>query len=334
MDIIERRLSTAEVQELSLPLQNDLIAIFGVIGDAADRLLDKAVSEGWTPEMLIDEIVRLIDGDNRAPETVAMTKVEELKVNKSGITTLRVLEKSLETLLVMKAAKPVGAISERKDGNYRKVSAGVWEKVTDQKEGAKEEPETKQASDPKKEYDDVVAKYKGTDQWMKSPNGQPTKLNEKQWVQTRTPSFKKWFGDFEKDPANASKAVDENGEPLILYHGSGKTFDEFKQVGSIHQQYGAGYYFTEDKKIAEGYGGTKIYEVFINARYGIKEKREDALAGRPLKESDYVASKDKEPDNPQKIWMVKNPNQIKSATDNEGSFDMNSDKISKSVGGE
>ena len=128
MDIPERRLSTAEVQELSLPLQNDLIAIFGVIGDAVDRLLDKAVREGWTPEVLIDEIVRLIDGDNRAPETVAMTKVEELKVNKSRLQTLRVLEKSLETLAVMKAGKPVGTISERKDGTYKKVGEGKWER--------------------------------------------------------------------------------------------------------------------------------------------------------------------------------------------------------------
>ena len=88
MDIPERRLSTAEVQELSLPLQNDLIAIFGVIGDAADRLLDKAVSEGWTPEVLIDEIVRLIDGDNRAPDSTVTPKVDQL----------RFIEKSLKAI--------------------------------------------------------------------------------------------------------------------------------------------------------------------------------------------------------------------------------------------
>lgn len=85
MDIPERRLSAAEVQDLSLPLQNDLIAIFGVIGDAADRLLDKAVTEGWTPEVLIDEIVRLIDGDTRAPETVAIGPRKELTVLKSNL---------------------------------------------------------------------------------------------------------------------------------------------------------------------------------------------------------------------------------------------------------
>ena len=44
----------------------------------------------------------------------------------------------------------------------------------------------------------------------------------------RTPAFKKWFGDWETDPANASKVVDENGEPMVVYHGSNYNFNEFK----------------------------------------------------------------------------------------------------------
>ncbi|MCR5752888.1 MAG: hypothetical protein K6G91_13105 [Kiritimatiellae bacterium] len=32
---------------------------------------------------------------------------------------------------------------------------------------------------------------------MRAPNGQPTKLTERQWVQVRTPAFKEWFGDWE-----------------------------------------------------------------------------------------------------------------------------------------
>jgi hypothetical protein len=38
--------------------------------------------------------------------------------------------------------------------------------------------------------------------------------------QVDTPEFKNWFGD--------SKVVDENGKPLVVYHGSGTTFWEFK----------------------------------------------------------------------------------------------------------
>jgi hypothetical protein len=47
------------------------------------------------------------------------------------------------------------------------------------------------------EYQSIVSRYKGTPSWMRAPNGQPTKLTERQWVQVRTPSFKKWFGDWE-----------------------------------------------------------------------------------------------------------------------------------------
>ena len=32
--------------------------------------------------------------------------------------------------------------------------------------------------------------------------------------------FEKWFGDWENDPQNASKVVDKNGRPLIVYHGT------------------------------------------------------------------------------------------------------------------
>ena len=70
------------------------------------------------------------------------------------------------------------------------------------------------------EMEKVRRQYEGTDQWMKAPNGQPTKLTRRQWLLVRTPAFKRWFGDWENDPTNASKVVDENGEPLVVYHGS------------------------------------------------------------------------------------------------------------------
>ena len=47
------------------------------------------------------------------------------------------------------------------------------------------------------EYDAVAARYKDTPQWMKAPNGEPTKLTERQWVLVRTPRFKAWFGNWE-----------------------------------------------------------------------------------------------------------------------------------------
>ena len=69
-----------------------------------------------------------------------------------------------------------------------------------------------------KEMQEIKAKAVADGTFMKAPNGSPTNLTEHQWLQVRTKAFKKWFGDWENDPSNASKVVDENGEPLVVYH--------------------------------------------------------------------------------------------------------------------
>lgn len=58
------------------------------------------------------------------------------------------------------------------------------------------------AEEAQRQYDEVVARYTNEDGtkkrgWMKAPNGKPTRLSERQWVQVRTPAFKAWFGDWE-----------------------------------------------------------------------------------------------------------------------------------------
>ena len=60
-----------------------------------------------------------------------------------------------------------------------------------------------------------------------APNGKASNLTAEQWKLVRTTAFKKWFGDWENDPENASKVVDENGEPLVVYHGTDKEFNVF-----------------------------------------------------------------------------------------------------------
>jgi GNAT superfamily N-acetyltransferase/acetolactate synthase small subunit len=50
-----------------------------------------------------------------------------------------------------------------------------------------------------------------------APNGKPSNLTTEQWLLVRTPEFKAWFGDWENLPQTASKVVDENGEPLVVF---------------------------------------------------------------------------------------------------------------------
>lgn len=64
-----------------------------------------------------------------------------------------------------------------------------------------------------------------------APNGEPSKLNRYQWAQVRTANFKAWFGDWENSPDNASKVVDENGEPLVLYHSGNTGLTEIHKSG-------------------------------------------------------------------------------------------------------
>ena len=51
---------------------------------------------------------------------------------------------------------------------------------------------------------------------------------------TQSKQFIRWFGDWQNSPAKASKVVDNNGEPLVLYHQTEKKFTTFdtKQKGS------------------------------------------------------------------------------------------------------
>ena len=76
-----------------------------------------------------------------------------------------------------------------------------------------------------------------------------------------TPEFKEWFGD--------SKVVDENGKPLVVYHGSPnkgiQIFDKNRIGNRDNGFFGKGFYFTPKDYIAEGYTNTNdIYPDFNN----------------------------------------------------------------------
>jgi hypothetical protein len=83
-----------------------------------------------------------------------------------------------------------------------------------------------------------------------APNGKPSNLTPEQYRLVRTPEFKAWFGDWENDAANASKVIDWNGEPLVMYHGTQSGyFSEFskKEIGKNYKELPFGFYFTNIK---------------------------------------------------------------------------------------
>lgn len=71
-------------------------------------------------------------------------------------------------------------------------------------------------------------------------------------------AFSAWFGDWKH--GEGSKVVDNNGDPLVVYHGTGTTIEEFlpEFTGQGNDQYGSGFYFTTDKDTAERYTGATL----------------------------------------------------------------------------
>ncbi len=114
--------------------------------------------------------------------------------------------------------------------------------------------------------DDLLEK--GGELKFLAPNGKPSNLTPEQYNLVRTPEFKAWFGDWENDPENASKVVDENGEPLVVYHGSLEKFTIFNLefVGKTdYGMWGKGFYFSPIKTFSKAYG-KNIYKVFLDIK--------------------------------------------------------------------
>lgn len=174
-----------------------------------------------------------------------------------------------------------GSIDEAKNAYLSNYSSG-WNGLGNIMEVSKEDfkkwiQSSKKKTKPFAEYSSVkpvnVEDAEDDKTYLKAPNGKPTNLNKKQWEQVRTKAFKDWFGDWENEPENSSKVVDENGEPLVVYHGTSTGgFSIFNTYGSNFGLFGQGSYFTDTREVAESYmdkgnGDSKqVYGVFLNIR--------------------------------------------------------------------
>ena len=143
----------------------------------------------------------------------------------------------------------------------------------------------------KEEKEKIVSDAKANGTYMTAPNGEKTKLNAEQWVTVRTTNFKNWFGDWEKDPENASKVVDENGEPLVVYHGRSTDFNIFEKKQGVRFIMGLedkvkseGFFFTPDIALAEEFAGNSsrhrggkanVISCFLNIRRPMDLTQED-----------------------------------------------------------
>ena len=91
--------------------------------------------------------------------------------------------------------------------------------------------------------------------------------------QVGTRQFKRWFGDWQNNPQKASKVVDGEGMPMVMYHGtSNYGFTVFNTYGGRFGLFGKGSYFTSDPAVAETYtkkgkgNSPGVYSVYLNIR--------------------------------------------------------------------
>ena len=165
-----------------------------------------------------------------------------------------------------------------------------------------------------------------------APNGKPSNLNAEQYKLVRTPDFKKWFGDWEKDPDNASKVVDDNGEPMVVYHTTSKDFYVFSKKKSKE-----GFFFAPNKSRLSVYGKSKIDSYFLNIVNPSYEMFESDLKYLITKGydgiMDYGHAKHLGNKNLYEIIAFE-PNQIKLADGTNTKFDSSSDDIRFEQGGE
>jgi hypothetical protein len=147
---------------------------------------------------------------------------------------------------------------------------------------------------------------------------------------THSKQFKDWFGDWLKNPQKASKIVNEDGTPMVVYHGTDAKFNVFDMGKGRANMDIQGSFFSPWELDAQGYGGN-VGAYYLNIKNPADGPTAYAALNR-FKGQDNAGVKAKE-------YLIKQgydgvnfydeeyvafyPTQIKSATDNIGTFDRN-----------
>ena len=159
-------------------------------------------------------------------------------------------------------------------------------------------------------------------------------------------NFWKWFGD--------SKVVTKGGNPIVVYHGTGESFEVFSSgVGQRHPSAALGFFFSTSPAIAEEFApvnsadvdavfgeGANIVPAYLSIKNPVEISSErfkqKFLSGKDRIASDFRAAMIEEEfdginvladenaedgEFSEDTWIAFDPTQIKSAIGNRGTFD-------------
>ena len=314
-------------------------------------------------EVIVFQYLNNIDAGSFPSDEYIMSKLEGKAMTDASESQILLWEKAYSTPKVFSDKDSVGAFIKEASKYFSPDSISIYRNNEGQYVARVTKPENREAYEKelKRILDNAPRNEQGQ---LLAPNGKPTKLSERQYAQVRTKEFKKWFGDWTKItqneegtwniPNDVSKVIDEEtGEPKVVYHGSPNTtftvFDKEK-IGSNTDGgfYGRGFYFSEDKGISNKYGKEREFFLNIKNPYEINpdkigweesDRRADIVHNFNAKEptpydselSQYDGVLQTLIENGEVLYMaeivVPDANQIKSATDNVGTFSTESDDI-------
>lgn len=190
-----------------------------------------------------------------------------------------------------------------------------------------------------KEMQDILAKAPRNSEGklLVRPGGPVSNLDERQYAQVRTKAFKDWFGDWENNPSEASKVVDKNGEPLVVYHATNKIFNTYKERDGIHfgsyntalgvanEKFDPTFDTIEEAQASIAKGKFRINQVFLNIR-NPKQSKDLGTGWKQLTTEGFDGGLYRAVEG-DTSFVVFDSNQIKSATDNVGTFSRTNDDI-------
>jgi ADP-ribosyltransferase-like protein len=143
-----------------------------------------------------------------------------------------------------------------RDGADPKIVAGnitdpeVRARVLKASEPEPTPPAPKKSFVPKQpENTDAAAKQPSDSGAVRTAPDEPEEIFSAEAHTTETPAFKKWFGE--------SKVVDDEGKPLVVYHGTTGDFHTFNKTrANPESDLGAGFYFSSSPEdVGHNYAG-------------------------------------------------------------------------------
>jgi len=154
---------------------------------------------------------------------------------------------------------------------------------------------------------------------------------------TDTPAFRNWFG--------RSRVVDDAGNPIVVYHGTGEEFDAFDRARlgatTAHTSAGLGFFFTPDRASAQAYADKAsdfvpadavVLETYLSIQnpytmtLAEAQSIEDAAEANAMRLSLQSRGFDGIHIPEQNAWVAFRANQVK-RTDNLGTWDPADDRM-------